>query len=356
MVVNVLPPGSSLTLLEISPSYRHNEILNNITTKSRYSMTKTEYAAYTAARCKVKCECGNIIECSLNIVKSGRKKSCGSVDCNYINPVYRIGKPQSVQERRIHSKWGSMHQRCYNKKNHNYYNYGAKNITVCDEWNRTNPYGRKNYTKWYIEELSKPYVNGIINPTVDRKDSSKGYNPDNCRLASKSTQSANQNIVDRNGLSGKYKYVRPIYNRHGVNILFGYWISIKYMYISYTMMATVQSIPVNTEFEALLCVHFIKWKNHLIDTTVQPIPCDIRICDLSETKQHARYTIKVENTINKNAGQYKQTYKYGLVPYAKNIGLRVVKWLEHGNWVYSTIAMSIDILKMFSISPSATVK
>lgn len=34
---------------------------------------------------------------------------------------------------KLYENWCSMKNRCYNKKNKDYYNYGGRGIVVCDE-------------------------------------------------------------------------------------------------------------------------------------------------------------------------------------------------------------------------------
>lgn len=35
---------------------------------------------------------------------------------------------------KVYENWANMKNRCYNKKNKDYYNYGGRGIVVCDEW------------------------------------------------------------------------------------------------------------------------------------------------------------------------------------------------------------------------------
>jgi hypothetical protein len=56
-----------------------------------------------------------------------------------------------------------MKQRCYQKKNDHYYNYGAKGITVCDKWKNS------------FEEFLKDMGERPKCCTIDRIDLAKGY-------------------------------------------------------------------------------------------------------------------------------------------------------------------------------------
>ena len=74
----------------------------------------------------------------------------------------------------IYWAWKAMKQRCLNPKCHAYKNYGARGITVCEEWMKFEP-----FCEW---ALSNGYVRGL---DLDRKDNSGNYTPENCRWVSR---------------------------------------------------------------------------------------------------------------------------------------------------------------------------
>ncbi len=67
-------------------------------------------------------------------------------------------------------------QRCYNPNKSNYKWYGAKGVTVCDEWS-----GNKSeaFINW---ALSNGYREGL---EIDRIDGNGNYEPRNCRWVTK---------------------------------------------------------------------------------------------------------------------------------------------------------------------------
>lgn len=341
---------NNLSILSTIPSYRDIDIQNNITPQTKKDMPRLAFNKYSGKRCVAKCNCGNTIEWLLTDIVNGRKKYCGLPICTVGKKSFKVDQPKNDQERTIHSRWENMHQRCYNPKHHSYKVYGGTGVVVDDEWNRTNPLGRKNYTEWYLNELEKPDVKLMLEPTVDRIDSTKGYSSSNCRLATKSMQSANQGMVDRTKMKSKYKFVSPFYSKHNDKPLLGYKVSIKYEYVEYKILINIRMVPINAELETLICTHYLKWKNGLVYTTVQPIPFKVYICTPEETRQHAKHIVILKKNIHVDCVEYKHRYVYGLAPYNKNIGLRVVKWLDGDKWSYTTIAMPIDILKTFAIT------
>ena len=63
-----------------------------------------------------------------------------------------------------------MKQRCYNTNSTSYIHYGAKGITICDEWLNDHTA----FEKWSLEN---GYQDGF---EINRKDPNKGYCPENC--------------------------------------------------------------------------------------------------------------------------------------------------------------------------------
>jgi len=81
----------------------------------------------------------------------------------------------------LRHKWGSMITRCTNPNNRNYVNYGGRGITVCDKWRKFS-----NFFEWSLD-------NGFhLGLTIDRIDTNKGYEPNNCRYITNEEQQRNR--------------------------------------------------------------------------------------------------------------------------------------------------------------------
>ena len=79
--------------------------------------------------------------------------------------------------------WQHIKDRCFNKKNKGFKNYGGRGITVCDEW-------RESFSSFYRDMGQRPSKKH----SIDRIDNEKGYYKDNCRWADRITQNNNQRL------------------------------------------------------------------------------------------------------------------------------------------------------------------
>lgn len=137
-----------------------------------------------------KCDCGKLHEVNKNMLINGTTQSCGC----YARELFMGNKLKETHDEsrtRLYRVWQSMKQRCYDKNTNGYKDYGARGITVCEEWLKY-----ENFSKWAKE-------NGYQdNLTIDRKDNSKGYSPDNCRWLTIKEQNRNKrynHIIELNG-------------------------------------------------------------------------------------------------------------------------------------------------------------
>lgn len=81
---------------------------------------------------------------------------------------------------RLYNIWRKMKDRCDNPHSNSYRYYGAKGVTVCQEWREFLPFCKWSLANGYADNLS-----------IDRISSFGNYEPGNCRWATVKEQNNN---------------------------------------------------------------------------------------------------------------------------------------------------------------------
>lgn len=130
------------------------------------------------ARWIVLCKCGEYRKVNGKDLTSGNNISCGCMR-GKANRTHG----DSLQKRGLYRTWANMITRCYYPNSVSYHNYGARGVTVCNEWK--NSYSV--FKEWAME-------NGYIYPlTIDRIDTDGHYVPQNCHFITRSENIAKGN-------------------------------------------------------------------------------------------------------------------------------------------------------------------
>ena len=90
------------------------------------SKQKSRYGLYECP------SCGREKEFRTQNVKTGSTTQCRSCSTIAVNKRVKIKHNESHSS--LYGRWIDMKQRCYNQKTKNFRWYGAKGITVCEEW------------------------------------------------------------------------------------------------------------------------------------------------------------------------------------------------------------------------------
>ena len=105
-------------------------------------------------------------------------------------------KSHNMTNTRIYAIWRDMNYRCSNPNARNYKYYGARGITVCNEW-------KNDFITFYHWATTHGYNMDL---TIDRIDNDGNYEPDNCRWSTKSVQNMSMRHKNTSGYIGISKH------------------------------------------------------------------------------------------------------------------------------------------------------
>jgi hypothetical protein len=116
------------------------------------------------------CDCGKTTVAPTGRLNIGLTASCG---CGMGYKTHGLSKLLAYKS------WNQMMQRCYNEKHISYKNYGARGIKVCERWHDFPS---------FLADM------GDRQPgwSIERRDISKDYQPDNCTWLENSKQARNK--------------------------------------------------------------------------------------------------------------------------------------------------------------------
>lgn len=136
-----------------------------------------------------KCDCGNEVDVTACKLLSGQL-SCGCLGKECAEKFGKSNTKHGGSYSHLYKIWQGMRNRCNKPWDTAYKRYGAKGITVCDEWNNSFELFRDwAFKHGYIEGLDKKQQ------SLDRIDGTMGYSPDNCRWATAKEQQENRSVT-----------------------------------------------------------------------------------------------------------------------------------------------------------------
>lgn len=149
-------------------------------------LTAIEYA--NNEKWLFECECGNQVIKKASDVKRGATKSCSRI-CTTGNP----------SKHPLYQTWDGIKKRCYQENATGYKNYGGRGIKMCDEW--------KNSFWTFVSDMGEKPFSAC---TIERLDTNKDYNKNNCIWATAEQQANNR----RNNIYITYQ--NKIYTLFGI--------------------------------------------------------------------------------------------------------------------------------------------
>ena len=107
------------------------KMINRIGQKFNLLTIVNQYAKNHKVFAEVVCDCGVMKTIVMGNIINSHVVSCGCVrDKKLINCVLKHG----LRFHPLYSSWCSMKQRCYNKENKRFKDWGGHGVKMCDEW------------------------------------------------------------------------------------------------------------------------------------------------------------------------------------------------------------------------------
>lgn len=142
---------------------------------------------HTRWRCK--CDCGKETLVHAVSLKTGNTTSCGCYKTENAKKLYSTVRQN---DKRLYAVWNGIKQRCLNKNNTSYHNYGGRGIKMDESW-------ANNYQTFYEWAMQAGYTAGL---EIDRIDNDGNYCAENCRFVDKYTQANNKRNVTLYTIAG----------------------------------------------------------------------------------------------------------------------------------------------------------
>lgn len=125
---------------------------------------------------EIRCDCGAVKVMPATEIIKGNQTSCG---CRRYITISEKQTKHGMSRHPAYAVWRSMVDRCRLPTHQAWARYGARGITVCDEW--------QSFEKFW-QDMGSSYVPGL---TLERRDNMGGYSAENCVWDTHKAQAGN---------------------------------------------------------------------------------------------------------------------------------------------------------------------
>lgn len=144
-----------------------------------------------------RCDCGVEVERDAISVRTvaarGGLTNCGCQLSSIRAANGRKNRTHGLSTHLLYDVFRQMHQRCENSASKDYPLYGARGISVCDEWSSIHAF--------FAWAVASGYRQGL---TIERRDNNRGYSADNCTWIPNERQAHNTRrliLITHNGVT-----------------------------------------------------------------------------------------------------------------------------------------------------------
>ncbi len=127
-----------------------------------------------------RCRCGREVPVyASNLRRPTHTSSCG---CFRREATTLRMTTHGKRGSKVYAVYCAMIQRCCNKNNKQYPDYGGRGVFVCEQWQ-----GEKGF-ETFLRDMKEPEP-GL---TLERRENNKGYSPENCYWTTRKAQNRNK--------------------------------------------------------------------------------------------------------------------------------------------------------------------
>jgi hypothetical protein len=154
-----------------------------------------------------RCECGTIKVIKAEQLNGGHSRSCGCLSIDTARALMKVrSKTHGMSRAKIYKAWLKLVRRCTKPQDADFSEYGARGITVCDEWLK--------FENFYRDMGERP----TAHHSIERIDNTKGYTPDNCRWATAIEQANNRRNTRLYTINGRAMTIPMWAREYGVSV------------------------------------------------------------------------------------------------------------------------------------------
>lgn len=154
-----------------------------------------------------RCDCGNELSVTADRIggtaSSKQKTSCG---CDSFAKRSVAKRTHGAFGSLTYGSWTAMIQRCENERHVAFPRYGGAGIRICERW-------RSSFELFLADMGERP----SRDHSIDRTNGSLGYEPGNCRWATRQQQQSNQKTARKIEINGVVDSVNGWSRKTGVN-------------------------------------------------------------------------------------------------------------------------------------------